>query len=374
MTAAHSAGTAVFSSLRQLATSASRSIVRMPVAPASAAVWFASGERMESPGSGNFGSEAMFMPYFRRLPAPRQLSIAAVWQGAFVAEVAETGHARLELELDGAGRAVALLADYHLGLAVHERHVQLPFFVFGRARAGLLVGEIILLAKHEHHDVRVLLDRTGFAKIGQLRALVVTVFDLTRQLRQRDDRNVEFFGERLQTGGDFRDFLDAVVGAPRRALEELNVVDHQQVETSLPLQSPRACGQLGNRETTGFVNIERQRLELDRIIADLLEIVLGDPAAADCAGGNSGAFGDDTGGELLSRHFAGEESDNAAIDGFHRAVSLKFGAVRLRDVVGNVGRERGLAHARSARDDDQVGRLQAAHLGVEVAKPGGDAG
>ena len=46
----------------------------------------------------------------------------------------------------------------------------------------------------------------------------------------------------------------------------------------------------------------------------------------------------------------------------------------LGDVVGDVGGERGLAHAGAAGDDDQVGRLQAAHLGVEVLQAGGEAG
>src|SRR5580704_10135212 len=67
MTAEHSAGTAVFSSLRQLATTASRLTVRTPLAAASAAALLASGDRMESAGS-DLGSEAMFMPHFR--PAP----------------------------------------------------------------------------------------------------------------------------------------------------------------------------------------------------------------------------------------------------------------------------------------------------------------
>src|ERR1700761_2493666 len=71
MTAEHSAGTAVFSSLRQLATSASRSTVRTPLAVASAAALLASGERWESAG-GDVGSEAMFMPYFRRAGAAVQ--------------------------------------------------------------------------------------------------------------------------------------------------------------------------------------------------------------------------------------------------------------------------------------------------------------
>ena len=47
--------------------------------------------------------------------------------------------------------------------------------------------------------------------------------------------------------------------------------------------------------------------------------------------------------------------------------------MRLGDVVGDVGGERGLAHAGTAGDDDQVGGLQAAHLDVEVAQAGRDA-
>ena len=44
------------------------------------------------------------------------------------------------------------------------------------------------------------------------------------------------------------------------------------------------------------------------------------------------------------------------------------------DVEGDVGGERRLAHARAAGEDDEVGRLQAAHVAVEVAEAGRDAG
>src|SRR5665213_2591638 len=61
---AHSAGTAVFSSLRQLATLASRSTVSTPVASASAAAWLASAE---STLEMDFGSEAIFIARFYAL-------------------------------------------------------------------------------------------------------------------------------------------------------------------------------------------------------------------------------------------------------------------------------------------------------------------
>src|SRR6188472_124756 len=50
--------------------------------------------------------------------------------------------------------------------------------------------------------------------------------------------------------------------------------------------------------------------------------------------------------------------------------SGRVSPMRLGDVVGDVGGKRGLAHAGAAGDDDQVGRLQAAHLGVEVLQSG----
>ena len=99
-----------------------------------------------------------------------------------------------------------------------------------------------------------------------------------------------------------------------------------------------------------------------------------DAAAADRAGGNSGLLGDDTGGELFRRHFEREEADDAAVDRRHAAVGLDFAAIGMRDVVGDVGGERGLSHAWAACDDDQVRRLQPAHLGIEVLQPGRDPG
>ena len=55
------------------------------------------------------------------------------------------------------------------------------------------------------------------------------------------------------------------------------------------------------------------------------------------------------------------------------AVGAHLAAPGLGDVVGDVGGERGLAHARAAGEDDEVGGLQPAHLAVEVVQAGGEA-
>src|ERR1700738_5288067 len=142
MTPAHSAGTAVFSSLRQLATMASRSTVSTPVAVASAAAWLASGESRELAGI-VFGSETMFMTQFTHGGLgvqPRQSD--PLGQMAVLRQVAEPGKLAFELHFHRPGGAMALLADDDFGLAVHQRHVELPFFMLGGADARLLVGKV----------------------------------------------------------------------------------------------------------------------------------------------------------------------------------------------------------------------------------------
>jgi len=49
---------------------------------------------------------------------------------------------------------------------------------------------VIFLAENKQHDVGILFDRARFTQIGKLRAFVFAAFDLARQLRKREDRNV----------------------------------------------------------------------------------------------------------------------------------------------------------------------------------------
>ena len=54
-----------------------------------------------------------------------------------------------------------------------------------------------------------------------------------------------------------------------------------EIEALLALEPARARGELGDREAAGLVDVERQVLHLDRHVLDLLEVALGDVAAAD---------------------------------------------------------------------------------------------
>src|SRR3546814_3518159 len=83
--------------------------------------------------------------------------------------VAETGEGALEMQHDAADRAMALLADDHLGQVLDAIHLFLPGNMLGRALGGLLAHLVVFLAEHEHDDVGVLLDGARFTQVGQLR-------------------------------------------------------------------------------------------------------------------------------------------------------------------------------------------------------------
>ncbi len=115
-------------------------------------------------------------------------------------------------------------------------------------------------------------------------------------------------------------------------------------------------------ETAGLVDEQRQMLQFDAHVLELIEVALVDGAAPDRARGNAGLLGDDAGGELLGRHFEREEADDAAIGGLDVPVGPDLAVPAAGDVIGDVGGERGLAHAGTAGHDDEIGFLQAAHL------------
>src|SRR5699024_10101698 len=95
--------------------------------------------------------------------------------GGSAAEAAGAGHVleprvvALEGDRDGLGGAVSVLGHDEVRLA--------------GARGFLLV---VVLAVDEEDDVRVLLDRTGFAQVAHHRGLVGALLAATVQLRDRD--------------------------------------------------------------------------------------------------------------------------------------------------------------------------------------------
>ena len=92
----------------------------------------------------------------------------------------------------------------------------------------------------------------------------------------------------------------------------------------------------------------------------LRPVLLGDLALAQLVAGDPRPAGDEALGELDLGHLEREEGDRLFV--LHR------------DVFGDVGDQRALAHRRPRGDDDQVAGLEAAGDRVDVAEAGGRAG
>ena len=159
-----------------------------------------------------------------------------------------------------------------------------------------------------------------------------------------------------------------------RALQQLEIVDDDQADPLLALQPPGAGAQRRDGEARRVVDIERQRLEIGGGAGEVAEILLADLAHAQRFGADPGLLGEDAGGELVGRHFEAEEGDAGAGRAIGGDAVLDVLDHPPRRVEGDVGGERGLAHAGTAGEDDEVAMMQAAGLGVERVEPGGDPG
>ena len=152
-----------------------------------------------------------------------------------------------------------------------------------------------------------------FAKVRQLRPLVLALLDRAAELRQADHRHVELLGELLQAAADLGNFLDAiVVGVLARALEQLEIIDDDHADALLPLQPAGAGAQRGDGQAGRVVDVERQALQFGRGAGQLAEFLLADLAHAQVLGADPRLLGEDASRELVGRHFEAEQRDRRA--------------------------------------------------------------
>ena len=234
--------------------------------------------------------------------------------------------------------------------------------------------QVVFVSIDKHHRVCVLLDRAGFAEVRELGALVLAVLNLAGELRQRQDGQCQFLGQRLEALGDHADLQHPAfgLGAGGRA-HQLQVIDHDQRQALGAFQPPATGAQRRHGDRRGVVDLDRQRGDLAGDLDELVKILLADIAAADAVAGDAGLFGQQAGGELFGAHFQREDGDGLLGDTVG-VLDAGFVLQRLGGAERDLGGERGLAHAGAAGEDQQVGRMHAAHLAVEVAQAGGQAG
>src|SRR5438552_16621931 len=100
-----------------------------------------------------------------------------------------------------------------------------------------LSAMLAVILREEHDEVGIGLQRAAFAKYGEHR-LGRPLLDLPRQLRQGDDRDLELARDGLERATDARD-LEHAAFVVLRAFDELEVIDHHQVESTLGLEPSR---------------------------------------------------------------------------------------------------------------------------------------
>ena len=146
----------------------------------------------------------------------------------------------LESEFDGSCRAVPLFADNDFGLAMRLFLGGLPGDELLGSRAGLSAVQIIFLAKYEEDDIGILLYRAGFAQWTDRGR------SSSRLSSCRDNCESAITGTFKSLASALRPVVISVTSctlriAPRfRAAEQLQIIDHEDVEAALRRLSRRA--------------------------------------------------------------------------------------------------------------------------------------
>ena len=106
------------------------------------------------------------------------------------------------------------------------------------------------------------------------------MLNTTIELRERDDRHVQFFGERLQAARDLGDFGGTVLLIARH-LHQLQIVDNDEVQAMFSVHTTSARTQFGRGQTRRFVDEDTRLGELPSRSGDTRPIIVGDLSAAD---------------------------------------------------------------------------------------------
>src|SRR5829696_2053373 len=263
-----------------------------PGPPACAARWWRPGTRRST----SCGPPTP-TPSCRTSPTSRAWSSCWPWARAgsdLLGQVGEAGVALEEDELEGAGRARAVLGHVHLGRALVDA-----------------VAVVELVAVQEHHHVGVLLEAAALPQVGQHRALVGPLLQVPGQLRQRHHRALQLAGEDLEAPADLRHLHLAVLGLGA-AGHQLEVVDgHEADVPEVGLEAARLGPDVEHRGHRVVVDVEGGLGHAPDGVHELvpvgvLQAAVAQPGALDLRLGRQQALG-----QLLVVHLEGEEEDGA---------------------------------------------------------------
>ena len=185
----------------------------------------------------------------------------------------------------------------------------------------------------------------------------------------------QFLGQRLQTLGDLADFQHPVFRPrPGRRTHQLQIIDDDQRQALGPLQPPAARAQHRHADRRRVVDLQRQRADLARrpprtCRNPSARYRRGECGRRKCALPRSAVVW-----RAVPRSFPARRSRPAVSAARSGPSARACSSSDFRRAERDLGGQRGFAHAGTARQDQQIGRVQAAQFAVDIAQAGGQAG
>ena len=178
--------------------------------------------------------------------------------------VFETGVLTAEGEKDVAGGSLTVLGNDDLGHSVKV----VAFLVF--------IDVVVFRAVDEEHHVGILLDGSRLAQVAKLGALAfdpLAVFDISAQLREGDDGDVELLSQSLQRATDGGHFLLSATEFHAVGVHELKIVDHDDADVLLANEPTGFGAELEDGKTGGVVDVDLCALKMAEAFVEAVPLV-----------------------------------------------------------------------------------------------------
>ena len=193
------------------------------------------------------------------------------------------------------------------------------------------------------NHIRILLDRSGFTKVGQLRTFSfssLTAFHTTVQLRKCDNRDIQFLRQPFQRTGDGTYLLLTATETHTTCIHQLKVVDDNTSYPMFTYQTACLCTQLEHRKTRRIIHINRSIIQFLNLEVKLLPLIAFQASAFNLLTRYLTYIHDQTVYQLNVTHFKREQGNRHIMVHRHILRHRKY--------------KRRLTHRRTGSDNDQV--------------------
>ena len=183
--------------------------------------------------------------------------------------------------------------------------------------------------------------------------MIRSLFDGSGQLAQGNHRHFHLSGDRLQGPGDLRDLLLSGIRTPAASgTHQLQVVDHDAVQTIFQLHSPALAPKFGDRDARRIIDHQIRFADHVGAVDQTVPLGIHQTSGTELAGLYICLLGKQSVDQLFLGHLQGEDR--------HMFMFMKC------HVGTDIECECSLAHGGSCGDQDQVRRLESAGLEVQI--------